>query len=153
MKAPYVTRIIALDSQRALDTVLCLVQQLPIAAGLEVVIRIAKKLRKQSQNDAMWAGPLADIAAQAWTEKRQYSAKVWHHYFKEQFLPDQFDAELCKDGYQKWDYTPAGERMLVGSTTQLTRKGFALYLMEVEAAGANMGVLYSASPSQVERAQ
>jgi hypothetical protein len=39
--------------------------------------------------------------------------------------------------------------MLVGSTTQLTKPGFALYLTQVEAFGGNMGVEFSASPNEV----
>lgn len=113
---------------------------------IEVLIREQVKARKPDQNSLMWAGPLKDIEEQAYVDGRQYSATVWHEHFKREYLPEDFDPELCKEGYRKWDYTPKGDRVLVGSTTQLTVKGFAEYLTKVEADGANMGVLFHVNP-------
>ncbi len=96
----------------------------------------------------MWAGPLRDIAEQAWIEGRQHSAEVWHEYFKRELLPEEFDPERCKENYAKWAYDPGGERVLIGSTTQLTVKGFAEYLTAIEAFGAALGVMFSASPNE-----
>lgn len=110
---------------------------------IEVVVREYAKPRKLSQNALMWVGPLADIAEQAWVDGRIYSAEVWHEHFKRQFLPEEFDPSICREGYRKWDFTPSGERVLVGSTTQLTVKGMAQYLTQIEAAGADMGVQFS----------
>jgi hypothetical protein len=149
---PAFIRTIPINGIRAIEAIERLLPNLPLDANLECVIRPEQKVRKLSQNAAMWAGPLTDIAKQAWVSGRQHSAKVWHEYFNEQFLPETFDPELCKDGYRKWDFDPAGARRCVGSTTELTRKGFSLYLLEVEAFGANLGVLYSATPDQIRRA-
>lgn len=111
---------------------------------LEILIREPVKMRGPDQNSLMWVGPLADIAAQAWVDGRRFSAEVWHEHFKRQYLPEEFDPELTKEGYRKWDYTPDGERVLIGSTKQLTKKGFSQYLEQIEADGANMGVQFGA---------
>ncbi|MDE2106641.1 MAG: recombination protein NinB [Patescibacteria group bacterium] len=139
------TRTIRLVGDQQLATALALLPHVPLDAAkpLELIIREEAKPRKLDQNALMWVGPLADIAAQAYVEGRTYSAEVWHEHLKELYLPEEFDPELTKDGYQKWDYTPAGKRILVGSTTQLTVKGFAQYLTQVEAFGASLGVLWS----------
>lgn len=119
---------------------------------LEIVLRVPVKARKPDQNSLMWVGPLADIAEQGWVQGRQYSAEVWHEYFKRLYLPEAFDPELCKEGYRKWEYAPDGERELVGSTKDLTVRGFALYLQQVEAYGATeLGVRFHANP-RLERA-
>jgi len=102
------------------------------------------KARKPDQNALMWVGPLKDIAEQAWVNGRQFSDEVWHHHFKTLYLPEVFDAELCKEGYRKWDWSPSGAKVLVGSTTELTVRGFAQYLEQVYAEGAGMGVEFQA---------
>jgi len=126
--------------------VMALLPNLPLdeANPIEVIIREPVKARGMDQNALMWVGPLADIAAQAWVDGRQFSADVWHEHFKREYLPEEFDPELTKEGYRKWDYTPAGERVLVGSTTQLTKRGFSQYLEQIEADGAGMGVQFGA---------
>jgi len=110
---------------------------------LEVVIREETKRRKPDANAAMWAGPLKDLSEQAWLEGHQYSAEVWHHWAKKEFLPDEFDPELCMDGYQKWAIDPAGDRVLIGSTTELTVKGMSEYMEQLIAFGANLDVKFS----------
>lgn len=107
---------------------------------IEVLIREQVKPRKLSQNALMWAGPLNDIAEQAWVNGKRFTAEAWHEFFKREYLPEEYDPELCKDGYVKWQITPRGDRALVGSTTMLTVKGMAQYLTQVEAAGAELGV-------------
>jgi hypothetical protein len=109
---------------------------------LELLIREEVRGRKPDQNALMWAGPLRDIAEQVRTEGRQYSAEVWHEYFKKAFLPEQPDPELTKDGYEKWAFDPDGDRVLIGSTTQLTVRGFSQYLEQVHAFGAEFGVVF-----------
>lgn len=130
------------ESVRA--TAIAAIQNAPIdpAKPIEVVVREEQKVRKLDQNALMWVGPLRDIAEQAYVNGRTYSAEVWHEAMKEQFLPEEPDPELTKDGYQKWDFTPSGRRILVGSTTRLTVKGFAQYLEQVYAFGANLGVQF-----------
>jgi hypothetical protein len=142
----YPTRSILLVGDMQKETACLLIKHAPTDRinPIEVVIREPVKARKADQNSLMWAGPLADIAEQAYVEGRTYSAEVWHEYFKEQYLPEEYDAELCKEGYEKWAMRPDGKRVLVGSTTQLTVKGFAQYLTQIEAHGAILGVMFRA---------
>lgn len=142
----YPTRTIRLIGEVQLKTAHTILDNVPIDSEhpLEVVIREEVKKRGLDHNSAYWAGPLADIAAQAYIGGRTYSADVWHFHFKVLYLLEEFDPELCLAGYRKWDITPSGERVLVGSTTQLTVKGFAQYLTQVEADGAGMGVQFRA---------
>lgn len=153
---PFRTRIIRLVGPQQLEAALALLRNLPLGAELEVVFRKVVKQRSLDQNAAMWAGPLKDIAEQAWIEGRQFVDVIWHEYFKGQYLPDESQLpheELEKrvknpDTYRKWDIDPGGNRVLVGSTTQLTKFGFGEYLQQVEAHGAGLGVLYSANPRE-----
>jgi hypothetical protein len=109
---------------------------------LQVVIREAPKKRKLDQNALFWAGPLRDISEQAWLDGRQFSAEVWATFFKRLLLPEENDPALCLESYKKWDIDPAGERVLIGSTTQLTVAGFAQYIEAVTAFGAEVGVMF-----------
>lgn len=138
-------RVIVLYGHSQHQAAQALLKNMPIdsESPIEMVLREYAKPRKLSQNALMWVGPLADIAEQAWIDGRSYSAEVWHEHFKRQFLPEDFDPAMCREGYRKWDFTPSGERVLVGSTTQLTVKGMAQYLTQIEAAGADMGVQFS----------
>lgn len=146
-------RIIVLDSDERRARAQSAVSNLPCDSSMEVVIRLRTKQRKPDQNALMWAGPLRDIAAQGFVEGRRYSAEVWHEHYKILYLPEEFDAELCKEGYRKWEYTPSGARVLVGSTTQLTINGFAQYLTQVEADGAGMGVMFTERREEVGAAR
>ncbi len=148
---PYPTRTFLLPNEDARERAIASLRNAPIdpAKPLQFVLREEVKARKPDQNALMWVGPLRDIAEQGWLNGRTYSADVWHEYFKREYLPEEFDPSLCKEGYRKWDYTPAGERVLVGSTTELTVRGFALYLQQVEAfAGRELGVRFHANPRQ-----
>lgn len=143
----FITRnIILLDDDRR-NIAIAAITNAP--SGIECVLREQVKARKLDQNALMWVGPLADISAQAWVANRTYSDTVWHKQFKAEYLPEE-DApdlhELVKDPfkYRKWDWTPKGERVCVGSTTDLTVKGFSQYLEQVYAFGASLGVLFSA---------
>ena len=60
---------------------------------------------------------------------------------KQKFLPEEASDETV-DGYVKWDFLPNGNRYLKGSTTQLTKKGFAAYLEKIYAFGAQHGVQF-----------
>lgn len=140
-------RTIRLIGEPQRETALAAIRNLPVREEkpLEVVIREETKARGLDQNALYWAGPLADIAEQAFIVGKQYSSEVWHEYFKREYLPDLDDDELplmVKEGYRKWDYLPNGERVLVGSTTQLTKYGFTAYLQQVEAHGAELGVMF-----------
>lgn len=150
----FTDRTITISGELQRETAINALRHLPIYAtdSLEVVFREQKKVRGLSANAKMWVGPLADIAEQGYVDGKKFSAEVWAHFFKVHNLPDpdaeDFDPTHVKDGYIKWDYTPDGERVLVGSTTQLTVKGFSVYLEKMHADGANIGVQFSASPNE-----
>lgn len=146
----YPTRTVRLVGQQQLEMAARILSGAPLDSQkpLEFVLREEPKVRKLDQNALMWVGPLEDIAKQAYVEGRTFSAEVWHEHFKELYLPEDFDPELTREGYQKWDYTPGGTRVLIGSTTQLTIKGFAQYLEQVMAFGAGLGVLFHANPRE-----
>lgn len=150
----FATRKIRLVGALQVMTAQAMLTHLPIDPDhpIELIAREEVKTRKLDQNAAMWAGPLKDIAEQAWVNRRQYSIEVWHELFKAEYLPETDDpdlAELVKDPdtWRKWDHTPKGDRVLVGSTTQLTVKGFARYLQQVCAYGAQLGVEFHMSPN------
>jgi len=135
-----------LRDEKVRDSLLALVRNLPIdpLRPVEVVAREEVKARKADQNAALWAGPLRDISEQAWLDGRQFSPEVWAQYFKRQLLPESFDPELTMENYAKWAIDPAGDRVLIGSTTQLTIKGHAQYREAIEAFGASLGVRFGA---------
>lgn len=144
MRNKYETRKLYLANNMVRDTAIQLLQNAPIdpLQPLEVIIREKAKTRGNDANALMWAGALKDISEQAWVDGRQYSAEVWHIFFKGKHLPESETEGMTREGYRKWDVTPSGERVLVGSTTQLTTKGFSEYLERIHADGANMGVLF-----------
>lgn len=148
-RAPFPIRRIRLCTELQRDAAIAAIRNAPLDADkpIEVLVREEVKARKLDQNALMWVGPLADIAEQGYVNGRTFTAEVWHEFYKREFLPETFDPEQCKDGYEKWKYTPKGERVLIGSTTQLTIKGFALYLKQVEAhAQTELGVQFHANP-------
>ena len=155
----YPTRLIILHSYKQIETVINLIKAAPIdiKKPLEIVIREQVKARKLDQNSLMWAGPLKDIAEQAYLNGRTFTALIWHEYFKQEFLPDLdlLDADLFEvkdhENYKKYDFDPKGNRILVGSTTDLSIRGFAKYLEQIYAYGANLGVQFSASPAEAAR--
>lgn len=152
MRSKYQTRTILLTGQMQVETCLQAIKNAPIdpIKSIEVAIREQVKTRKLTQNNLLWAGALNDIANQAWVNGRQFSADVWHEFMKRQFLPEEHIEGITKEGYRKWDYDPNGERILIGSTTQLTTGGFSDYLEQVYSYGANLGVLFTASRGEYE---
>ena len=145
MRTEYLTKTIRLIGKLQIDTAISAIQNAPIDSDkpLEVIIREEQKGRSLSANALMWAGPLNDIATQAWVHGRQYSTLIWHEYFKEQFLPDFPDPKQVKEGYRKYEETPDGRRVLIGSTQKLTKHGFNLYIENIYAYGADLGVRFS----------
>ena len=142
----YPTRKILLRAPQQVEVAISAIRNAPLdpVKPLELLIREEVKARKPDQNSLYWAGPLREIAEQGYVAGRTYTAEVWHEHFKREFLPESYDPELCKrEDYRKWDYTPGGERILVGSTTDLTVRGFSLYLTQVEAyAATELGVVF-----------
>lgn len=143
----YKTRSIILLGDQQKEIACAAIQNAPL--GVEVVIREPVKVRGLDANARMWVGPLKDIAEQAWYNDRQYSDLVWHDTYKRLYLPEEFDPELTMDGYRKWDFDRDGKPVLVGSTTQLTKRGFAIYLEQIYADGAQMGVQFSVPQTRV----
>ncbi len=158
-RTPYPTRTILITGPKSLETVAQILRYLPIddKKPIEIVVREHVKKRKNDQNSLYWAGPLKDIAEQAYIDGRQYSAEIWHYFFKAEYLPEDNYIDNYKDlvkneeTYEKWGGTPRGDRILTGSTTDLSVKGFAQFLEQVYAYGANLGVQFRASPSEVLR--
>jgi hypothetical protein len=145
MRTEYLAKTIRLVGKTQIDTAINAIQNAPIdiERPLEVIIREEQKGRSLSANALMWAGPLNDIATQAWVHGRQYSSLIWHEYFKEKFLPDFSDPTQVKEGYRKYEETPDGRRVLIGSTQKLTKHGFSLYMEQIYAYGAELGVRFT----------
>ena len=145
MTINYLTKTIRLIGASQKEVAINAIQNAPIDSEypLEVIIREEQKARSLSANALMWAGPLNDIANQAWVHGKQYSALIWHEYFKEQFLPEFANLEITKEGYKKYEETPDGRRILIGSTSKLTKHGFSLYIENIYAYGANLGVKFT----------
>ena len=145
MTNDYLQKTFRLIGKSQAEVAINAIQNAPIDSEypLEVIIRKEQKGRSLSANALMWAGPLNDIAQQAWVHGRQYSALIWHEYFKEQFLPEFNDPLITKEGYKKYEETPDGRRVLVGSTSKLTKHGFSLYIENIYAYGANLGVKFT----------
>ena len=136
-----------LVNERVRDNALTIIRNLPVDGSMQVVIGLKKKVRTPDQNSLMWVGPLADITEQAWVNGRQYSAEVWHTFFKCKFLPEgieeDFDRMVTKKWKGKWTIGPDGDRVLIGSTTQLTTFGMSRYMEQLEAyAATKLGVRF-----------
>lgn len=141
MQSQFPKRVFFLREERNRDTLLGLIRNLPLCGDkpMQVTVEPYKRPRKLDQNALLWA-LLNEISEQLFIEGRQYSAETLHHYFKGQFLPEEFNDDECMPGYAKWSYDPAGERVLTGSSTQLTVRGFSGYIEAITAFAANMGV-------------
>jgi hypothetical protein len=138
-----------LKTEEIRQNLIKVIQNLPLdeLKPLHVVIDEFHPGRKPSQQALLFAGPMTDISKQAWFSGRQHSVETLHEHCKREFLPEEFDIELCLQGYQKWGVTMHGDRYLIGSTTQLTVKGYSLYLEQVFAFGAAHGVQFSERPA------
>jgi len=145
MTNDYLQKTFRLIGKSQAEVAINAIQNAPIDSEypLEVIIRKEQKGRSLSANALMWAGPLNDIAQKAWVHGRQYSALIWHEYFKEKFLPEFSDPKFTKEGYKKYEETPDGRRVLVGSTSKLTKLGFSNYMEQIYAYGAELGVRFT----------
>jgi hypothetical protein len=145
MREKYPKRVIRIIGEQQKEIAKNLIDALPIDAVKPICVTLGEeiKIRKLDQNALMWVGPLKDISRQAYVVGRTYSEQVWHEFFKREFLPNEYDEELTKEGYKKWITDPAGFPILIGSTTDLTVKGFSQYLMQIEAYGAGLGVEFT----------
>jgi NinB protein len=137
-----------LANEKVQRNALTIIANLPVDGTMQVVIGPKKKVRTPDQNSLMWVGPLADISEQAWFRGKQYTAEYWHEIFKRMFLPEgheeDFDRMVTKEWKGKWEFDLNGDRMLIGSTTQLTTFGMSqFYMPQVEAfASQDLGVRF-----------
>ena len=152
-RAQFDKRVLILRTEEIRERAIAMLRNLPVDAEspLQVTVDVYRAPRKKSQSDLMWAGPLADMEQQAYVDGKRFRAAVWHEWAKENFLPEEFDPEQCREGYAKWEEGPDGKRKLVGSTTMLTKYGMSVYLEQLFAAGANLGVQFSANPNEGTR--
>lgn len=141
-------RRMLLRGPEQVERAIALLRTVPLddAKPLELLVREEVKARKLDQQALMWLGPLADLAEQAWLQGRQYAVEVWHEFCKKEFLPEDFDPDLCLENYRKWDIDPAGDRVLVGSTTMLTIKGMAQHITQIHSLGGSLGVEFHEPP-------
>lgn len=152
-RQPYQKRVFLLRDAEVAQRAAAAVLNAPIdeLRALQVVIQEEPRKRSLDQNAAYHAGPLRDISEQVWLENRQFSADIFHRWFKEKWLPEDqvLSAEELAlrvrdpETYKKWDRTPSGSDCLVGSTTQLTPFGFGEFMEQVCAFGAEHGVVFS----------
>ena len=140
MNQPFATRRVILVGEVQRDAAIALLSNVPL--GLEVLIRTPVKVRGLDQNGYYFMR-IGEIAGQAWIDGKQFSKDAWHVYAKKNLLPEEI---TTKDGEvrSKWELTPDGD-MSVISTTRLERGCFAEYTNAVEAFGASLGVMFSAS--------
>ena len=162
-RPPYPTRSILITSEKSLETVAQVLRYLPIddKKPIEIVIREQIKQRKKSQNDLMWAGLLNDMEDQAYLNGYTFSSDEWHTFFKKAFIPDETKLSIDEIelriknpiDYQKWKIDQNGDMVLTkyASTKNLTIFGASEYLEQCYAYGANLGVQFRASPSEVTR--
>lgn len=154
----FVSRSILLRGEQQRATAAAMLANLPCDPDhpLEIVAREPVKARGLDANARMWVGPLRDLAEQGYIDGKSFSDEVWHEHCKREFLPDETMispeelATLVKEpeAYRKWGFTPRGNKVLLGSTTQLTRRGFALYTKQIVLLGESLGVQFSASPNE-----
>ena len=97
--------------------------------GKRLVLTVGPRKRTQPQNRRYWGrGVLAQVAEQATSGGRLFSAEVWHEQFKRMFI-----------GY---DELPNGQ--IIGkSSTGLTTAEFSDFCTQVEAyAATDLGVVF-----------
>lgn len=138
-----------LVNQQVRDNLHKVIDTLPVDGTLECVIREHTKKRTNGQNAGHWGYKVQDITEQAWFghPPRQFDKDTWHIYFKEKFMPESDDTELSRkikdyEKYRKWSPQPDGTLRCIASTTQLTKYGMYVFDQEIEAFGAELGVLF-----------
>ena len=144
----YKPRTIVLIGDYQKQHAIAMVQNAPIDAGLEVVLRSVTKQRNNDQNALMWAC-LNEISMQVFVAGKLFSADAWHEHLKQLNLPDEtsepyiFELVTKPESYQKWELLPSGDRRLAGSTTDLTKHGFSEYIEKLYAFASEHGVMFT----------
>lgn len=143
-------RTIVLRNDIGLDAVTAIIRsnwEVMLREGHPMAVHLYehRDSRTKEQNSLMWVR-LNEIANQAYIGGKRFSADTWHEYLKREFLPEEpGPTKSARNGYRKWDLLPNGDRVLVGSTTGLTKYGFTEYLEQIMAyAASELGVMFSA---------
>lgn len=138
----YQPRTIILVSQQQRNMAKAVIDNAP--DGIEVVIHEKPIQRKKEQNGFAWAGMINDFVEQGWLCGRKFSRDAWHYHLKSEFLPETSEEGITLNGYKKWEESPNGKLILVGSTTKLTVKGFAQYITKCCAYGSSeLGIKFT----------
>ena len=147
---PIAKIIILIRSEQQKELLASKINNLPVDADrpIQIVISEETKARGIDQNGYYWLR-LGEIAAQAWSNGRQYHSDIWHEYAKRNVMPDMVEVK-SGEVISKFIESPDGNPVII-STTQLSKKQFAEYTEMVEALGADMGVMFSANPREFGR--
>ena len=135
-----------IDSVESQKGLIKIIYALPVDGSVDVTIQSVTKRRTASQNAFMWGdGLVASIAEQAWINKRQFDSSTWHFHLKGLFLPEGHEEDfelMVNKSYRKWKDGIDGNRILVGSTTNLTTFGMNYYTKRIEVyAAQELGVM------------
>lgn len=101
---------------------------------IEVRVYEWKPRATDAQHAVIWVIN-EQIANQAWVAGRRFDAETWHEQLKRDHLPEE-----TKKGVKKWRALPNGERELNMSTTNLDREEKTVYINQIMARGAELGV-------------
>lgn len=135
-------RTIILRSESARESALRAIANLPLDPVFALHINEYKAKLTSEQRSLYWIR-LKEVSEQAFIDGRRYDDETLHIYCKHKFLP-----EVSASGVQKWADMPGGGRSLKMSTNDLNTKEFSDYFTQVEAWGAELGVMYSANPRE-----
>ena len=143
-------RTIKLMSASIRDNATKQVQNLPCDGSIEICIRPITKTRSASANARHWAAVMKDLSEQAYVDGKRFSVDIWHEFLKAKFLPSPECEDIAllvknPEKYQLFASMPDGSIKCVGSTTQLTVRGFSEYMEAVQSwAASECGVMFSA---------
>jgi hypothetical protein len=106
-----------------------------LMAGKRLQLSVKGQKRSNPQNRRYWGqGVLAQIAAQAVVNGKQFSAETWHEQFKRMFIG--------------FDELPNGQ-VIGKSSTKLTKAEFSEFCQQVEAwAATELGVVFFDLPKE-----
>ena len=132
MRSKFKTKVILLREVAQQTELINVIVQLPFDYENPLQITIAEKPkgRTNEQNKLYWQ-ILQDISEQKCVNNKFYSAEIWAEFFKSEYLPINFQEIETKKNYKKWTDGVSGNKILVGSTTQLTTVGFTNYIDKI----------------------
>jgi len=106
-----------------------------LMAGKRLQLSVKGQKRSNPQNRRYWGqGVLAQIAAQAVVNGKQFSAETWHEQFKRMFIG--------------FDELPNGQ-VIGKSSTKLTKAEISEFCQQVEAwAATELGVVFFDLPKE-----